>query len=564
MRRILAALTVCFIIGLASCSGSENAQPVAAEDKQQQETPRQKPEQQRPEPQKPEPRKSEPLHLFPVCVEGKWGYINSKGEVAIQPRFDYAEPFSGGFARVVVSVEDTGRAAPAPHDGVRRPPPPPTLRDLRENPEQVRAFIDTTGTIVIRRKEALFRVALGDFHEGLAMLAVGDMRPGTHGFIDKTGAEVIEPKFYGTYWFVVDREPMHFSESLAPVSIDMLKSNTKAWGYIDTKGGMAIEPQFQRARVFSEGLAAVLVADKGWGFIDKTGKMVIKPQFHGAWHFSEGLALVRMGGRDGWPANKVLKYPADPVGVRVSDEFGPAGCGKFGYVDRSGAYVIDPKYDWAAPFSEGLAAVRTGGKCGYLDKTGKLAIEARFDHAYSHTEGLAPVEVDEKWGYIDTKGKFAVKPRFDKAYSFTNGLAAVEEDGRPGYVDKAGKYVWIEPRKPEPPVDARVAEAKTISTLRTLSSMQEMHKMKHGRFGTLEELREENREEMERLGIGKESGYIFEMEKSAGKWSCTAHPAKPGETGKRSFYIDHTGTITQRACTGRDDPPADSSSDKLR
>ena len=29
--------------------------------------------------------------------------------------------------------------------------------------------------------------------------------------------------------------------------------------------------------------------------------------------------------------------------------------GRFGYIDRNGRMVIQPQYDWAFPFSEGLA-----------------------------------------------------------------------------------------------------------------------------------------------------------------------------------------------------------------
>ena len=32
-----------------------------------------------------------------------------------------------------------------------------------------------------------------------------------------------------------------------------------------------------------------------YGFIDRTGKMVINPQFDNAYHFSDGLALVGLG-----------------------------------------------------------------------------------------------------------------------------------------------------------------------------------------------------------------------------------------------------------------------------
>ena len=45
--------------------------------------------------------------------------------------------------------------------------------------------------------------------------------------------------------------------------------------------------------------------------------------------------------------------------------------GKFGYIDRSCNFVINPQFDVAWDFSEGLAMVEIGEKRTYIDKTGR-------------------------------------------------------------------------------------------------------------------------------------------------------------------------------------------------
>src|ERR1700704_3877439 len=57
--------------------------------------------------------------LFPVRVNGKYGYINKSARMAIQPQFDRAEPFTEGYAAVKMDshwgyIDKTGKLRIAP------------------------------------------------------------------------------------------------------------------------------------------------------------------------------------------------------------------------------------------------------------------------------------------------------------------------------------------------------------------------------------------------------------------------------------------------------------------
>jgi len=215
------------------------------------------------------------------------------------------------------------------------------------------------------------------------------------------------------------------------------------YGYADETGAFVIEPRFERAGQFVEGLAPVQVqgdsSSAGYGYIDPTGTIVIEPQFRTASEFSEGVARVEM----------VIN-----------------GLRRYGFIDRSGTVVIEPRYAAAWDFSQGLArVVLTDAYAwlgyGFIDQTGALVIGPRFDSARDFAEGLAAVAIDGEWGYIDRTGAWVIEPRFPHAMSFVaSGLAAVDledagtaanegaraDDGDVGLhqalIDKTGKVVW--------------------------------------------------------------------------------------------------------------------------
>ena len=65
-----------------------------------------------------------------------------------------------------------------------------------------------------------------------------------------------------------------------------------------------------------------------------------------------------------------------------------------------------------------LAPVKIEGKWGYINKTGKTAIEPQFDNAGGFQEGLAQIRMGDKCGFIDKSGKIAIKPQFGEFYKF--------------------------------------------------------------------------------------------------------------------------------------------------
>ena len=116
--------------------------------------------------------------------------------------------------------------------------------------------------------------------------------------------------------------------------------------------------------------------------------------------------------------------------------------GKWGYKNQKGAVVIQPTYEEAFQFSEGLACVEMGEKLGYIDKEGNVVIDFQYDCANSFSDGLACVTKDDKTGYIDKDGKYVFEPIYEKATPFKDGKAMIKQDGKWGVLSKDGSIYW--------------------------------------------------------------------------------------------------------------------------
>jgi WG containing repeat len=181
-------------------------------------------------------------------VSGKFGFINAKGEVVIDFRFDSAEPFSEGLAAACVD-KTCGHIN-------------------REGLWAIEPRFDHTGS----------------FSGGLAVIAAKDgILLNSFGYIDRQGRVTVPQRFSNA---------RSFSEGLAAVAVN------GRYGYIDKTGKLVIPLQYSDAYDFSEGVASVLVDSSGeyfkkFAFIDKFGKRLSKQTYSYAGTFRNGIAQIR-------------------------------------------------------------------------------------------------------------------------------------------------------------------------------------------------------------------------------------------------------------------------------
>jgi hypothetical protein len=120
---------------------------------------------------------------------------------------------------------------------------------------------------------------------------------------------------------------------------------------------------------------------------------------------------------------------------------------RYGYIDLSGTFVIEPVYDYAENFSEGVAVVRTGENYQVISTSGTVVFDNN-NTIFPFRNGMAAfMNIKEDtllYGYIDTMGKILIEPSFIFADSFNEeGQAYVALPGGKSYqlIDKAGKVL---------------------------------------------------------------------------------------------------------------------------
>lgn len=304
-----------------------------------------------------------------VKPEGKkeWGYMNEKGEMVIAPMYRKCFEFTeDGRAAIIMDKQLILLSA----DGSQQPASDPALLLGQgkaffdglmavKNRDRKMGYIDTSGKVAIDLKydEAT------KFHGGYALVK----REGVT-FIINTSGEEVQTKHQGTQ----DLKP--FKNGLSPV-----RDAADKWGYINTKGELAIPVKFSSVGYFSNGLAWARHENGSIGYINTSGEWAIQPQFTVGKEFDPVSGMAR---------------------VKMDD--------KWMYTDASGTLMTMTDSDKWENFSDGLAIGRKNDLIGFFDKDGNWAVSPLFEGARAFKNGYAAVRLNGKWGFIDKTGEVVI------------------------------------------------------------------------------------------------------------------------------------------------------------
>lgn len=342
----------------------------------------------------------------------KIGYLNNKGQIVIEPKFNMASEFYDDYANVIKDslygyVNKDGKET------------------YLENYTDVFFYYGNTGIakkngkygLINRKGDSLteFKYTMVS-NFGFNHFKCQTENKKSH-ILDSNGNVIfnrslkfdIQSHYFDKDSIIIFRE-----------TIDRKKLN----GLVSINEKVIIQPKFENIYFINDSELYVVKNNKKFGFIDKSGKVVIP-----------------------------LIY--DKVGFNINDNLIPAlKDGKWGFINRENETKIPFEYDDANAFLNGLAFVKKGENYGCINTKNKIKVKFNLKKTKYpfFTNDLALFEENGKYGFINKKGRIKIPAIYDKALPFVNELAYVEVDGKVGYINKKGeeiipikyKQLWFE------------------------------------------------------------------------------------------------------------------------
>jgi hypothetical protein len=140
------------------------------------------------------------------------------------------------------------------------------------------------------------------------------------------------------------------------------------------------------------------------------------------WYFILENGSV-LGGKNGF--EETFSFSGSHAAVRVG--------GKWGIIDRSGAFTVKPRFAMLRPTHEGTFTVEEGGNTYWINGSGKRVAKPTpewLTEPLTCVGGLRFFQKNNLWGLRDSNGKTVIAPRFRALSCFKNGISWVAEPDR--------------------------------------------------------------------------------------------------------------------------------------
>ncbi|MFN4763819.1 WG repeat-containing protein [Gillisia sp. Q332] len=342
----------------------------------------------------------------------KIGYLNLKGDIVIEPKYNFGTDFYGDYANIIK--------------------------------DSVYGYINKEGgEVFIKKYEKTF------FYYGDTGYAI---KNGKYGLINRKGDSLTPFQYTNISNFGFE----HFRG----------QTEVKRAHILDANGKVIFNSDLQydiRSHYFdSDSLFVyqeIMDGNKMKGLVNIKGEILCKPKYQEIYFINDSeLYVAKQDNKFGF-INKVgeavIPFIYDEVGLNINENLITAQKnGKWGFVNRKNEEQIPFIYEKVHAFKGGRAFVKKGEFYGVINKQNIIKVPFNLERTgfQFFTEKLALFKKEEKYGFINRKGKIKIPAVYEKALPFFNDLAYVELNGEAGYINKNGeevipikyKQLWLE------------------------------------------------------------------------------------------------------------------------
>ena len=319
--------------------------------------------------------------MLPVRIGMKWGYVNTDGEVVIQPQFDYAGDF-GGFGAQVKVKDQYG-------------------------------VIDRAGNVIIPFQYYKINVLSND------VASVTDGK--SWGLINRTGELII---------------PVEFISVAVPDSNFIILLNPSGFAVASSAGNVISKDLIDEYQIINKDFIQVKKNEK-YGLYNKEGREIIAinvdkivyPDRENSLYFSfikNGLrGLVNSRGQSLLRAEWYDVVFFDNQRLKV---LGPKGWGLFDLIENR--FTLQPEYSQLSSFTDNTLIIYNEGLRGLATASGRILISPRFDEIkLSGHPVLLQVRTGRRWGLANQRGEMVMPMDFDKIIVEGNIVKAFKRGG---------------------------------------------------------------------------------------------------------------------------------------
>jgi hypothetical protein len=376
--------------------------------------------------------------LAAVRIDGRYGFIDPTGTIAIAPRFEAAGPFTGGYAEVRLdgasgAIDRSGKLVVAAQF------------------ERLIPFAGGTFLATPRREGSPSpyqeEAHIGGFSQLDLLFAGGGLYNLQKGWLTEANFQFdfFDKASRGLVW--AGQRDSH---------------NDEIWGLMRSDGTWQVTPRYNHVQVMWQNHAVVTsMPDYSipWperskailkGAVDRDGKLIVPLEQRGIsyWRGGYGLASEPGTGRDGILLEDGALLAGrwfDDVEIREDGKLPRGRIGDTWYsIKRDGRLVADQlEGEPLVECSSGLTILRRGDMVEFK-AAGATKPGPQFDNTYFNQRdcpGPFSVRRHGKWFFVLEDGKVLGEPNgFNSTYFFHGDYGVVQVGGKWGIIDRSGAF----------------------------------------------------------------------------------------------------------------------------